>query len=160
MFILHVKHFSFNKFLKFTPCKKRCRVSILLRLFPANYKIFEVPVSVFARASGNAVSAVRPWDRGWNKPGKGLLATSFPVSHLCSAACYGAGIYMGTGAKLSPFNKGVSARIALQKPMMPCSNFFWPLFFPKMLASGGKVEKNFSGHSKKGSKNFFRTNSC
>jgi hypothetical protein len=28
------------------------------------YKIFEVPVLVFARVSGNAVSAAKPWDRG------------------------------------------------------------------------------------------------
>jgi hypothetical protein len=35
------------------------------RLLPANYKIFEVPVWVFARDFGNTVSAERPWDRGW-----------------------------------------------------------------------------------------------
>jgi hypothetical protein len=28
----------------------------------------------------------------------------------------------------------VSARIALRKLLMPAGNFFWPLFFPKMLA--------------------------
>jgi hypothetical protein len=55
---------SFEKFLKFTPCKKDAESAFLLRLLPTNYKIFEVPVLVFARASGNAVSAVRPWDRG------------------------------------------------------------------------------------------------
>ena len=64
MFILHVKHYFFQEILKVHSLQKRCRVSILLRLLPANYKIFEVPVLVFARASGNAVSAVRPWDRG------------------------------------------------------------------------------------------------
>jgi hypothetical protein len=37
MFILHVKHYFFQEI-------------ILLRLLPANYKIFEVPVLVFARA--------------------------------------------------------------------------------------------------------------
>jgi hypothetical protein len=68
MFILHVKHYFFQEILKVHSCKKRCRVSILSRLLPANYKIFEVPVLVFARASGNAVSAVRPWDRGWFHP--------------------------------------------------------------------------------------------
>jgi hypothetical protein len=66
MFILHVKHYFCQEILKVHSLQKRCRVSILLRLLPANYKIFEVPVLVFARASGNAVSAVRPWDRGWS----------------------------------------------------------------------------------------------
>jgi hypothetical protein len=42
----------------------------LLRLLPANYKIFEVPVLVFAMAFGNAVSAMRPWDRGFERLGK------------------------------------------------------------------------------------------
>jgi hypothetical protein len=65
MFILHVKHYFCQEILKVHSLQKRCRVSILLRLLPANYKIFEVPVLVFARAFGNAVSAVRPWDRGW-----------------------------------------------------------------------------------------------
>ena len=45
MFILHVKHY-FCKFLKFTPCKKDAESAFLLRLLPANYKIFEVPVSI------------------------------------------------------------------------------------------------------------------
>jgi hypothetical protein len=52
----------------------------------------------------------------------------------------------------------VSARIALPKPMMPCSKSvyfqFWPLFFPKMLASRGGIEKNISEIKKKGQKNF------
>jgi hypothetical protein len=58
---------TFKKFLKFTPCKKMQSQHFCwpqARLLPANYEIFEVPVLVFARASGNAVSAVRPWDRG------------------------------------------------------------------------------------------------
>ena len=65
MFILHVKHCFFQEI----PCKtllakKDAESAFLLRSLPANYKIFEVPVLVFARAFGNAVSAVRPWDRG------------------------------------------------------------------------------------------------
>jgi hypothetical protein len=45
----------------------------------------------------------------------------------------------------------VSARIALPKPMMPCSKFlFLVTIFPK------NDEKIFSGHKKKGSKNFSR----
>ena len=34
-----------------------------------NYKIFEVPVSVFSRAYGHAV-AKKPWVRGWKDPGR------------------------------------------------------------------------------------------
>jgi hypothetical protein len=49
----------------------------------------------------------------------------------------------------------VSARIALQKLMMPCSEFlFLSTIFPKNV---GEVEEIFSGHSKKGSKKFFWT---
>jgi hypothetical protein len=65
MFILHVKHYFFREILKVTLAKKDAESAFLLRLLPANYKILEVPVLVFARASGNAVSAERPWDRGW-----------------------------------------------------------------------------------------------
>ena len=64
MFILHVKHYFFREILKVHSLQKDAESAFLLRLLPANYKIFEVPVLVFARASGNAVSAVRPWDRG------------------------------------------------------------------------------------------------
>ena len=60
MFILHVKHYFFQEILKVHSLQKKMQ-----SLLPANYKIFEVPVLVFARAFGNAVSAVRPWDRGW-----------------------------------------------------------------------------------------------
>ena len=59
---------SFKQFfIKFTPRKKDAESAFCwpqARLLPANYKIFEVPVLVFAKAFGNAVSAVRPWDRG------------------------------------------------------------------------------------------------
>ena len=43
MFILHVKHYNFQK--------KDAESAFLLSLLPANYKIFEVPVLVFARAT-------------------------------------------------------------------------------------------------------------
>ena len=67
MFILHVKHYFFQEILLKSSllAKKDAESAFLLRLLPANYKIFEVPVLVFARAFGNAVSAVRPWNRGW-----------------------------------------------------------------------------------------------
>jgi hypothetical protein len=53
-----------------------------------------------------------------------------------------------TGAKLAPFNSGVSARIALRKPMMLCSNFlFLATIFPKNVGErGGGVENIFSEH--------------
>jgi hypothetical protein len=41
----------------------------------------------------------------------------------------------------------VSARIALQKQMMPCSNFFFGHYFSQ--GGGREVEKKFSGHSNK-----------
>jgi hypothetical protein len=48
----------------------------------------------------------------------------------------------------------VSARIALRKPMMPCSKkIFFATISPKNVG-GGEGRKNFSGHSKKGRKNF------
>ena len=65
MFILHVKRYFFQEILKVHSLQKKMQNQhFIIRLLPANYKIFEVPVLVFARASGNAVSAVRPWDRG------------------------------------------------------------------------------------------------
>jgi hypothetical protein len=51
----------------------------------------------------------------------------------------------------------VSARIALPKRMMPCSKFlFLATIFPKNVGErgGGGVLKIFSGHLKRGSKNF------
>ena len=40
----------------------------------------------------------------------------------------------------SPFNSGVSARIALPKPMMPCSNFLLlATIFRKNVGEGGGV---------------------
>jgi hypothetical protein len=65
MFILHAKHYFCQEILKVHSLPKDAESAFLLRLLPANYKIFEVPVLDFARAFGNAVSAVRPWDRGW-----------------------------------------------------------------------------------------------
>jgi hypothetical protein len=84
MFILHVKHYFFQEILKVHSLQKKSRVSILLRLLPANYKIFEVPVLVFARASGNAVSAVRPWDRGCSRA-RANIAIIAKIAHFQTA---------------------------------------------------------------------------
>jgi hypothetical protein len=70
MFILHVNHYYFQVILKISFLAKKMQIeSVFLltaRTFTSGklYKIFEVPVLVFARASGNAVSAAKPWDRG------------------------------------------------------------------------------------------------
>ena len=53
MFILHVKHYFFREILKVHSLQKKMQITYYrctLRLLPANYKIFEVPVLVFARA--------------------------------------------------------------------------------------------------------------
>jgi hypothetical protein len=54
MFILHVKHYYFQLIVFSLLAKKYGRVSIFIGrkapLLPANYKIFEVLVLVFARA--------------------------------------------------------------------------------------------------------------
>jgi hypothetical protein len=59
MFILHVKHYCFQEILEVHSLQKKMQSQHFYwpqaRLLPANYKIFEVPVLVFARAFGNAV---------------------------------------------------------------------------------------------------------
>ena len=82
MFILHVKHYFFREILTSLLAKKDAESAFVLRLLPANYKIFEVPVLVFARASGNAVSAVRPWDRGWAGSFSGLSSRIRVLAHM------------------------------------------------------------------------------
>jgi hypothetical protein len=87
MFILHVKHYYFQEILKISLLAKKMLSQHLYRpqarLLPANYKIFEVPVLVFASAFGNAVSAVRPWDRGCLQPWRqNALGTRLVVTRM------------------------------------------------------------------------------
>jgi hypothetical protein len=58
MFILHLKHYYFQEILKISLLAKKMQSQHFYwpqaRLLPANYKIFEVPVLVFARAFPSA----------------------------------------------------------------------------------------------------------
>jgi hypothetical protein len=63
------------------------------------------------------------------------------------------------GAKLAPFNLGVSARIVLPKPIMPCSKFlFLATIFPKNVGEGGgeRFKKKFPGIKKRVKKCFWK----
>jgi hypothetical protein len=59
-----------------------------------------------------------------------------------------------TGAKLAPFNLGGVCRIALPKPMMPCSKF---LFLATIFPKNEKVENFVFPTLKKRVEKIFRT---
>jgi hypothetical protein len=56
-------------------------------------------------------------------------------------------LYPQSGAKLAPFNwgGGVSARIALPKPMMPCSKFLFAKKIFRTQTSKIEDQKHFFG---------------